>query len=395
MYRQVTALLRAEVNPLLEGEPGVGKTRFALALARHLGVRSYYVCLSHREGVEVHGNQVVRRETLLIGDREYVCVEQAPPRYVVEAVNEKAGAIIVFDELNRMAPQQAGPALAIFSEWFIGEVALPRERISLIACTNPIGADIGTWRLPSAMSSRFCKLQFRVVPSEWANNFTSYWGEPPVITKHGKTIDEQKWARCRAVVATFIRSMPEMLNKPPNDVRETQFPTPRTWDYLSRVLVTAEECGLTEDERHELFVGLVGPGAARQFDNWYRSMDLPDPAQLLDNPSILKLPVTADKLYYITQACAAECRRRKRLADEKEADKKLQESAVTAWLNAWAIFAAAVEAGCPRDIPTLVSHDLAMNRPRGARPPKEIDIFVDTAVAAGVKWDTTNGRRRK
>jgi len=394
MHKQVEALLRAEVNPLLEGDPGIGKTKFALALASRMGVKSYYVCLSHREGVEVHGNQVVRRETLRIGDREYVCVEQAPPRYVVEAVNEKHGAIIVFDELNRMAPQQAGPALAIFSEWFIGEVALPRERISLIACSNPTGVDVGTWRLPSAMSSRFCKLSFKVVPSEWANQFTGYWNNPPTIIKYGHVLDEKKWARCRAVVATFIRTFPELLYKPPTDVKETQFPTPRTWDYLSRILVTAEDCGLTEDERYELFVGTVGPGAARQFDNWFKNMDLPDPSVLLDNPGILKFPIAADKLYYITQACAEECKRRKRLADEKENDKKLQQSAVEGWLNAWTIFAMAVESGCPRDIPTLVSHDLAANRPRGAKPPKEIDVFVKTAVAAGVQWDTANGRRK-
>jgi hypothetical protein len=403
MFKLVEALLRAEVNPFLEGDPGIGKTAFARDLARKLGVKSYYVCLSHREGVEVHGNQVVKRDSLYINDKEFTVVEQAPPKYVIEAVGERKGAIIVFDELTRIPPQTAGPTLAIFSEWIIGEVKLPREKIGLIACANPSGQDPGCWKLPYAMSNRFGKLKFKVQPLEWANQFTSYWGDPPKIEKWGTVVDEEKWLRTRAVVSTFIRQFPELLNKMPKDAKDAEFPTCRTWDYLSRVMVTAETMGLTEDERNEIFIGLVGAGAAKQFTEWYRHMDLPDPRLLVDDPTLLKLPVTTDKLFYIVMALAEEVKRRNRIYSELADDKKMTsegkkagQAAIKAWENTCALFVAAVKAGCPKDIPCLVSHDLAQNKPRGAKPEKVfVDTFVPIAVAAGMdKWETAGTKRK-
>lgn len=389
MFNQVMALIDGEINPLLEGDPGVGKTAFAKALAVKLNVQCFYVCLSHREGVEVHGNQVVKKETVKVEGREYSVVEQAPPKYVIDAVKSPNGALLVFDELTRIPLQTAGPTLAIFGEWLIGEVKLPRERTAMIACSNPSGHDPGCWRLPAATCNRFAKLKFKVNPIEWANQFVTYWNDPPKIVKYGRTLDEHRWARARTVVAAYIRQFADQLNQMPTTPEETQFGSCRSWDFLSRAIVTAEDRELDVNERAELYAGIVGVAKARGFEAWYDNLDVPAPHTIVDDPDSLPDKLTVEKYFYIVRACVEEVKYRKRVSENSaQGDPKSAKAlAARSWERMWVIIRKASKGGCPRDILTLAGNDLATNIPFGAKPPGDVEELISTAMAAGLQWD--------
>jgi hypothetical protein len=104
------------------------------------------------------------------------------------------------------------------------------------------------------------------------SEFPSYWGNPPSIPG----LEEAQWQRNRSLVAAFIHRRPELLLQVPGEAGQTAFPSPRTWDYVSRLLTVCP------DDVEEFVLGAVGPGAGSEFLTWRQALDLPTPQQLLD-----------------------------------------------------------------------------------------------------------------
>jgi MoxR-like ATPase len=410
MLRQTLACLYDHVTPIFWGSPGIGKTAFARNLARQIGGRSYFICLSQREGVEVHGAQVLAGKFDYQG-REYTMTELAPPRYVREAVTSKVPIVVVFDELTTARPDVQAPTLSIIGEYVASEIDLPRDNVGIIACANPPDEAAGGWPLPPPMANRLCHMPYKVDPKAWAEQFPSYWGEAPEITRWGQTLPEDDWIQARSLVAAFIHANTDALLRIPKGSEAGQktadslpagrngpWPSPRTWDYVSRVLAGAKRHGLTEGELHEIVSGLVGSGAAVSFMQYREKMDLPDPRYLIDNPGQFQLPQRNDQTFYLMKGVVTETIHRKKQADAAPNDKSLGKRATDAWLSAWKIMAAIHEhKHGPRDIAVLGAHELAHqdNHPKGAIPPEEVDLFIETLRASGVQWSTQPTGRRK
>lgn len=410
MYKQTLAALRAHVSPIYWGSPGIGKTAYARRLASLIGGRSFFICLSQREGVEVHGAQVVAGQ-FDYGGKSYTMTELAPPRYVREMLTSRIPIVVVFDELTTANPSVMAPTLQIISEHVASEIDLPKENVGIIACANPPDEAAGGWPLPPPMANRLCHLAYKVDPKEWASEFPSYWGDAPTITRWGQTLPEGDWIQARSLVAAYIHANPEALLRVPksseagnktNDGlpggRHGAWASPRTWDYVSRLLVTGKKEGLDEAELHAMVSGTIGTGAAVAFMQWRDKMDLPDPSMLIDSPGAFHLPATNDKTFYLMKGCVAETLYRKKQAEAEPNNKNLTSRAVTAWLNCWKIAAAIHEhPQGPKDIAVLGAHDLAKPEahPKGAQPPAEVDIFMGTLHGSGVQWSTTTTGRRK
>jgi hypothetical protein len=100
-------------------------------------------------------------------------------------------------------------------------------------------------------------------------------------------LEEAQWQRQRSLVAAFIHRRPELLLQLPGESGQTSFPSPRTWDYVSRILTTCA------DEPEEFVLGAVGPGAGSEFLTWRQALDLPTPQQLLDGHPLPERPDAA------------------------------------------------------------------------------------------------------
>jgi hypothetical protein len=279
--------------------------------------------------------------------------------------------VIFLDELTTAPPAVQAALLRAVVDRAFGDLELDPDRVTIIAAANPVEEAAGGWDLAPPLANRFMHITFPVSAEEWANAFPSYWGAPSTLSFGGRAVPEQAWAEARAVVAAFIRVRPPLLLQVPKDAasRAGAWPSPRTWDYVSRLLTNVGfRCERIEDVA-PLIMAAVGEGPASEFLAWLRELDLPDPEELLRDPSSYRHPDRADVAYAVlTAICHVTLAR---LSPER-------------WLAAWTVLAAAAGQGAV-DVAAVAARSLARARSAELPVPKEqLAAFVPVLEAAGM-----------
>jgi DNA polymerase III delta prime subunit len=438
MMKQILVSFYSHRPPLLWGPPGVGKTRFAQWLARRLGVRSFFVCLSHKADNEVHGQPVISKKTVELNGKECTVVEQAPPQYAIEAMKASGagfkGSIIVYDELTCIPPSTAGPALAIFGEHRIADRDLDPDTVATLACANPAEQAAGGWNLAPPTSRRFDHLKFQLNPLDWAEHFPGYWDEPPAMGRFGVVVPEDEWSRDRALIAAYIRTFPEQLFQWPKDaakrggcwtdsnvVHVGGWANPATWDAVSRHLTNSRFLELSDTATQEMLIGAIGTEATMQFQTWRDKMDMPTPRELLDKPELVsKIPSNrADQLYYAMNGCVELFKQSLARHNEKISDPKARERVISDWKACWEVSGRIVlgesaKNGYRESVRQVTAGRKSMKGPmdigaigvkaivrvekegklRGAPVTEapEIDLFPDILRGAGLDWSLKKQR---
>jgi hypothetical protein len=97
------------------------------------------------------------------------------------------------------------------------------------------------------------------------------------------------------------------MHREPADDNERGGPWPsaRSWDMGARLCAAAESYG--PDVQMTLLMGCVGDAPSGEFFSWLANLDLPDPAEVLANPAIIKRPAPHEeyKIYAIMGAVMA------------------------------------------------------------------------------------------
>lgn len=273
--------LRMNAPILLWGPPGVGKTATIQAMARGLGWPLEVIIAAIREPTDFSGLPVVKGEEVEL--RAFGAIQR------LAKLDEPA--ILFLDEISTAPPAVQAALLRLVLERVAGDTQLSRK-IKIIAAANPPELAAGGWELSAPLANRFVHLQYRVDTQEWVQNFPSYWGCPPE-----SDLDPDLWARARALVAGFIRSRPHLLLQVPQGSQQgLSWPSPRSWDAGSQALAA---CGLDLDDALEGVIGAVGEGVALEFYNWAKTADLPDPEEILANPTAFKVPERGDLLFVL------------------------------------------------------------------------------------------------
>lgn len=370
--------------PLLVGDPGVGKTAFSRRLARQIGGRSFFVCLSHTPGHEIHGLPVIAKQTMSLGSRQVTIVEQAPPAYAVQALQDDKPILIVYDDLTCLPPTESAPTLEVLAESQLAGFDLDPERIALMACANPAETAAGGYSLALPVIGRLTRFDYKLDPVDWAQQFPSYWGEPPVLRRWGYTLPEHIWQQQRAAVAAYIQQSPDALmadlakERPAPD---TPFPSPRSWDKVSRTLTRCEDRGRSFPHIQLAVAGDIGAGAASKFCAWYaRFKEKP-----LDLFKLVMAPATyKPKLlevyhrYYVLMGAAAIV---------TSAAAKDQEDLAKLWDGTWKLIDATFDVG-DGDTAALAARKLVPVRSQHPRLPwpKAVHKLRDLLHKAGVNW---------
>jgi hypothetical protein len=390
MFDKVMVCLDQQLNTLLVSAPGMGKSSFTRWMAKELKVLHIDINLSQNEGIDVHGARVIAREPRMINGQSCTVTVQAPPDYAIDAVNAPIGALINFEELTCVPPAEAGPTLGIFSDYIIGGVRLNKEKVGITACCNPPEMSAGGWKLSLPTINRFVKLNFEQDVAEWAENFITYWEDPPTIKRWGRETPEAEWSQDRAVIASFAKQFPDLVNKPPEPgSSEESFCTYRTLDFASRIKTGCRLRGLREDQRQKLWAGALGGPVAKQLWEYLNTFDLPSPSELIDDPDAFDMStVPSDKMFYLVMACVAELLNRKRQDDAKKTDKKFHAYVVKSWQNMWDVLLHIMKNNGPKDIVAAAGRRICdpQNYPKGAEPPMAAGEFVKVVRASGVDW---------
>lgn len=375
---------------LLWGPPGVGKSAAIRAWADRRKIKSWVIIASLREpsdfgGLPVlahladSGNGVESRH----GGRSdnsgssvthvaAPAVSFAPPAFAVEA--SIRGGVIFLDELTTAPPAVQAALLRAVMDCAFGDLQLNPDKVAIFAAANPPEYAPGGWDLAPPLANRFLHYDYPLNATEWIQDFPGYWGCPPRISFGGKVLSESAWSNSRSLIAAFIRARPALLLDMPgeSDKRGRAWPSPRTWDYFSRVLAFAGTNTMNRrDARLELGAACVGPASAGEFVAWGEGFELPDPESLLSKPSSYRHPRRGDRAYAVLSAVVQAA---------------VGELTPERWLSAWAILAKAAERGAP-DVAAVPARVLARrwSRTSGLPVPDEyLQPFTALLEAAGL-----------
>lgn len=147
----------------------------------------------------------------------------------------------------------------------IGNLILPKK-IVFIACGNRQEDRAGANRVITPLLNRFLHLDFEVSNDDW-----------------------QAWAIAAGVapeVRGFLNFRSNLLHAFDPSLNERAFPTPRSWNFVSKVLNSTPGHLL-----HQVIGGLVGDGPAAEFVAFFRTYrDLPDLDEALKIPQKAAFP---------------------------------------------------------------------------------------------------------
>lgn len=282
----IALAIQAEVPVLIWGPPGVGKTAFFKQLAEILKRKLTTVMASVREPQDFAGLPLV--------DTTKGEVNLVPPEW---ARSLEEGAIVFFDEISTTAPATQAPLLRTIHERTVGDNFKFPPHTSIGAAANPPEQAAGGWELAPPLANRFFHVDWEFVPENWVTGFLSGFPEPniPILPSNWK----EYIPAARGNIASFIKKRsPLALEVPKEEAKASRaWPSPRSWEMASILMGAGSAVGADDDLMNVLVSGCVGPGAANEFLSWLKELDLPDPEDILKNPSALQLPKRGDRAY--------------------------------------------------------------------------------------------------
>jgi hypothetical protein len=269
---------------------------------------------------------------------------------------ESGDGILFLDEVTTAPPAVQAALLRVVLERTVGDVELP-PGVAVVAAANPPDQAAGGWDLSPPLANRFCHLDWPADVATYVESLSSGWLDPEVPATGLADDDGAVLASLRGSVAGFIRSRPALLHALPEDPGQAgrAWPSPRTWDMALALWSGAERMGMDTEVTTMLIAGAVGAGAARELLLWHQEADLPDPEELLADPSSFRLPDRGDKQYAVLAAVAAAV---------------VTNCTKERWEAAFSLVEQAVARGVP-DVAAVAARSLAQHVPPGidALPP--------------------------
>ncbi len=229
---------------LLWGDPGVGKSSIVNQLAVKEDVELRTIMLSQIDSIDLRG----------IPNVENKITYWNPPNFLPD--DSDSVGIMFFDEINQADDMTQKAAYQLIQERKLGDYILP-PGWRVIAAGNP-----GNDRITEALGNRFMHID--VVPD---------------------VPDWSKWAHKNHVsndIIGLLMARPELLIAMPTNQDEYAFPSPRTWEFASRIHTHHADSPVYR----ELLIGLIGKGAYQELIGYINMLSkLPTLDQLINNPN--------------------------------------------------------------------------------------------------------------
>ena len=263
---------------MLWGPPGIGKSTVIRELTEEMEIGFIDVRLAQREPVDIRGLPVPRE------DRSGVdwMVSSEWPREGDPSFPERG--VILFDELTAADASLQVAAYEFILDRRLGNLYEVPEGWFIVAAGNRTKDSAVARTMSSALANRFCHLELEANEKTWINWAIHRQVEPSVIA--------------------FIRYRPELLLNMTGN-RERGWPSPRSWERVSNEIKLSEGSGLSSVSLDLVIEGLVGRGAAIEFNafrNWTGAM--PDIEKMLAGEVSPEFPKRPDLQYAMVSAMA-------------------------------------------------------------------------------------------
>ncbi|WP_457190941.1 AAA family ATPase [Nocardioides sp. P5_E3] len=288
----LSVCLSAGEPVVLWGAPGCGKTAVLESLAVAQGWPCETVIASVREPSDFAGLPVVA------GDGT---VRLAPPAWAQRIATAGEG-LVFFDEITTAPPSVQAALLRPLTDRWVGDVRLP-EATRFVLAANPPEIATDGWELSAPLANRMVHLEWSVpgdvIADGLARGFTPI--EVPTVQTSAVAREEQ---RARVLVGGFLHHRRDLVSAVPASQTDAgrSYPTPRTWEKVARLLGHAWALGVGEGVNRALLAGTIGSAAAIEFLQWQRALDLPDPEDILGDPTSFVVPSRPDYVHPIASS---------------------------------------------------------------------------------------------
>jgi len=276
------------VIPMLEGDPGVGKTAIPQAAARTLELDYGQAIVAQYDAGELAGipfiksveREEINDEGEVITVKDDVLFRQRPdwmPNFDIGLFN--------LDELVQAFLANQNVCSQFVNEYRVGHHAISHG-ITVVCTGNKASNKAGTTTMPTHLRDRLLFLTIEADGPE----FIEYAAE--------KGLDPR--------VRAYIRQYPQHLAQ--FDATAQACPSPRSWEKASSILrIFDKMAGSPQSIRLRALIGQLGEGEATQFDQWLRvEKELPDPDSVIADPKTAPVfkPDKASILYLLLASLA-------------------------------------------------------------------------------------------
>lgn len=266
----------AKVMPplMVWGAPGLGKSTIIRKVAEEFGIGFIDVRLAQREPVDVRG--------LPVPDRERNCVDWLVsgewPR------DPESKGILLFDELTAADRSLQVAAYELILDRRLGDLYKVPDGWYICAAGNRVEDSAVATAMSSALANRFMHVELDGDAEVWSQWAVANGINPAVIG--------------------FIRYRPECLLRLKSENLERGWPSPRSWERVSRMLDIVPEPENNETLLRKIVYGLVGNRAGLEFYEYFKlNSQFDDVRQMmLDAAQAVVIPNKVDRKYAF---CAA------------------------------------------------------------------------------------------
>jgi len=246
--KSLDKLITAQIPVFVWGSPGIGKSSIIKQIAEDKGLEFVDLRLSLLDPTDLKG--------IPFFDQENNQAVWASPNFLPNKPDSKG--ILFLDEINTAPPSVQASAYQLVLDRKVGDYELPKGW-SIVAAGNNESDRGVVYRMPPPLANRFVHLSMEVSFEDWKG-----WA-------YNKGIDA-------SVIAFLQYDEAKLFDFDPSK-NQKSFPTPRSWEYVDKILKSEIEEGLLYD----IISGAVGTESAISFMSFRKVMHrLPDIEALLN-----------------------------------------------------------------------------------------------------------------
>ena len=285
----VMDVLRPQLVPGLISSPGIGKSALAASIAKKHNLKLVDIRLSQMDPADLNGFPFLLKSSNADGTEAPVRagyvpmnifpIEEDPLPYKYEysldiktgltnrkQIGRYAGWLVLLDEFNSAPLAVQAAAYKVVLDRMVGMHKM-HPRCAVITAGNLSTDKAIVNRVGTAMQSRLIWLEIEVCEKAWGT-----WADD-------HDIDHR--------VKSYIKFKPDELHKFNPNHDEHTFPCPRTWEFMSKIIIPWDDIVVG---KLPLLAGTVGESSARSFFAYskiYRK--IPTIQQIIQNPNAVQL----------------------------------------------------------------------------------------------------------
>ncbi len=254
----------AQIVPFVIGPPAIGKSGLFQSIADEYKLEVIDHRLSQSDPTDMNGFPSMNLERT---KAKFVPMETFPVEGD-ELPPGKNGWLLFLDEMPSAPLGVQAAAFKLILDRMVGQQKLHKD--VYIACAGNRPQDKGIVnRISTPMQSRLAHFELAVDQPDW-----------------------MKWAAKEQIdfrIRSFIGFKPDMLYMFQPDHNLTTYPSPRTWEFMSRLLKPYQ--GVIPSEKMPLMASVVEEYAAMEFWTYSKVFQsLLTTSQIINDPSGVKIP---------------------------------------------------------------------------------------------------------